>query len=82
MAEGHYTYRLDWHLRKKVPNEKRIFRGRGFWRASDACLRSNHASRYYAAVIVSFKSGETEALASGRRVKRFESIETVARRKL
>lgn len=33
-------------------------------------------------MIVSFKSGETEALANGRRVKRFESIEAVARRKL
>lgn len=41
-----------------------------------------HAPRYYAAVIVSFKSAETEALANGRRVKRFESIEAVARRKL
>ena len=33
-------------------------------------------------MIVSFRSAETEALASGRRVKRFASIETVARRKL
>ena len=33
-------------------------------------------------MIVSFKSAETEVLASGRRVKRFESIESVARRKL
>jgi proteic killer suppression protein len=33
-------------------------------------------------VIVSFKSAETEALANGWRVKRFESIEVVARRKL
>jgi proteic killer suppression protein len=33
-------------------------------------------------VIVSFKSAETEALANGRRVKRFANFESVARRKL
>jgi toxin HigB-1 len=33
-------------------------------------------------MIVSFKDGDTQALATGRRVKRFESIEAVARRKL
>ena len=33
-------------------------------------------------MIVSFNSAETEALANGRRVRRFQSIETVARRKL
>jgi len=33
-------------------------------------------------MIVSFKDGDTEQLAGGRRVKRFESIEAVARRKL
>ena len=33
-------------------------------------------------MIVSFKDGDTEALARGRRVKRFESVEAVARRKL
>lgn len=33
-------------------------------------------------MIVSFKSADTEALASGRRVKRFVNIESVARRKL
>jgi proteic killer suppression protein len=33
-------------------------------------------------MIVSYKSAETEALAGGRRVKRFASIESVARRKL
>jgi len=33
-------------------------------------------------VIVSYKSADTEALANGLRVKRFESIESVARRKL
>jgi len=33
-------------------------------------------------VIVSFKSAETEALARGRRVKRFQHIESVARRKI
>jgi proteic killer suppression protein len=33
-------------------------------------------------MIVSFRERETEALAEGRRVKRFASIETIARRKL
>jgi proteic killer suppression protein len=33
-------------------------------------------------MIVSFKSADTEALANGRRVKRFANIESVARRKL
>ena len=33
-------------------------------------------------MIVSFKDAETEALANGRRVRRFASVELVARRKL
>jgi proteic killer suppression protein len=33
-------------------------------------------------MIVSFKCADTEALANGRRVKRFVTIESVARRKL
>jgi len=33
-------------------------------------------------MIISFKSADTEALASGRRMKRFVNIESVARRKL
>jgi proteic killer suppression protein len=33
-------------------------------------------------MIVSFKDGDTKTLAGGRRVKRFQSIEAVARRKL
>ena len=33
-------------------------------------------------MIVSFKDGDTEKLARGRRVQRFQSIEAVARRKL
>ena len=33
-------------------------------------------------MLVSFRDRETEALAGGRRVKRFASIETIARRKL
>ena len=45
-------------------------------------LDVNHASHYYPGLIVSFKSAETEALANGRRVRRFESIEAAARRKL
>jgi len=33
-------------------------------------------------MILSFKSADTEALASGRRVKRFVNVESAARRKL
>jgi len=33
-------------------------------------------------MIISFKCSDTEALAKGRRVRRFASIESVARRKL
>ncbi len=33
-------------------------------------------------MIISFKCSDTEALANGRRVKRFTGIESVARRKL
>ena len=33
-------------------------------------------------MIVSFKSADTRALASGQRVRRFASIESIARRKL
>ena len=33
-------------------------------------------------MIVSFRDAETEALANGRRVRRFASIETIVRRKL
>ncbi|MBW8877192.1 MAG: type II toxin-antitoxin system RelE/ParE family toxin [Acidobacteria bacterium] len=33
-------------------------------------------------MIVSFRSSDTEALANGRRVKRFANFESVARRKL
>jgi toxin HigB-1 len=33
-------------------------------------------------VIVSFRDNDTESLARGRRVRRFQAIETVARRKL
>lgn len=42
----------------------------------------NHAPHYYDGVILSYKSAETEALAKGRRVRQFESIQSVARRKL
>lgn len=45
-------------------------------------LDNNNAMRYYPCVIVSFKAEETETLAGGRRVKRFEKFESVARRKL
>ena len=38
--------------------------------------------RYYLAVIVSFANKETERLATGQRVRRFMSIESIARRKL
>ena len=45
-------------------------------------LDVNNALHYYSSVIVSFKDADTEALAAGRRVKRFQTIEKVARRKL
>ena len=45
-------------------------------------LDVSHATRYYATVIRTFKCADTEALSKGRRVKRFVSIESVARRKL
>jgi toxin HigB-1 len=61
----------SWLTSRKIP-----------WAAVIVTLDVNHAPQYYAGVIVSFKSAETEALANGRRVKRFESIESVARRKL
>ena len=42
----------------------------------------DNASRYYLRVIVSFKDADTRRLAGGQRVRRFASIESVARRKL
>ena len=42
----------------------------------------NHAPRYYRWVIQSFKCADTRALHGRQRVKRFVSIEAVARRKL
>ena len=45
-------------------------------------LEVNHATRYDATVIKTFKCADTDALSKGRRVKRFVSIESVARRKL
>lgn len=47
-----------------------------------ATFDDNHATRYYGAVIVSFRCADTEALANGRRVRRFAKVESVARRKL
>lgn len=47
-----------------------------------AGLAVDDAVRYYAAMIVSFKCTDTEALANGQRVGRFVNIESVARRKL
>jgi proteic killer suppression protein len=45
-------------------------------------LAVHHASRYYPVMAVSYRCRDTEALANGQRVRRFASIETVARRKL
>lgn len=42
----------------------------------------NHVARYYCLVIQSFKCADTRALHGRRRVRRFVSIETVARRKI
>ena len=52
--------------------------GSSLWEA----FPGSHAARYHGAVIGSFKSSETESLHARRRVKRFASIESVARRKL
>ena len=41
-----------------------------------------HALRYYRRVIISFRDSDTEALAGGKRVRRFVAFESVARRKL
>jgi toxin HigB-1 len=45
-------------------------------------LDVKHAKRYYSVVIKTFKCADTEALAKGRRVRRWANIESVARRKL
>jgi proteic killer suppression protein len=45
-------------------------------------LYVNHAARYDSIVIKSFKCADTQALYSRQRVRRFMSIQTVARRKL
>jgi proteic killer suppression protein len=45
-------------------------------------IDTNHVSRYYLAMIRSFKSADTAALANGERVKRFVNFESAARRKL
>jgi proteic killer suppression protein len=45
-------------------------------------LDAINATRYYMPVIVSYRDSDTEALGSGRRVRRFVAFESVARRKL
>jgi toxin HigB-1 len=45
-------------------------------------LLDSNDQRYYRVVIVSFADKETEHLATGRRVRRLASVESVARRKL
>lgn len=45
-------------------------------------LDANHASRYYFAVIKTFKCADTQALSRGEPVRRFANIAAVARRKL
>ena len=45
-------------------------------------LDVSHTTRYHSTVLKTFKCADTEALSKGRRVKRFVSIESVARRKL
>jgi len=68
-----------------VPSWRRG-RERRRWRAPRVngaiTLDVNNTTRYYGPVIKTFKCADTEALSKGRRVKRFASIESVARRKL
>jgi proteic killer suppression protein len=45
-------------------------------------LDVNNVWRYYRPVIKSFKCAETQAISKGERVKRFENVAAVARRKL
>lgn len=45
-------------------------------------LYVNNASCYHFSMIASFKDKDTEHLAQGMRVKRFEAFERIARRKL
>jgi proteic killer suppression protein len=50
------------------------------WCSSE--LVDSNVLRYYERVIVSFADRDTERLASGRRIRRFTSFESIARRKL
>ena len=59
--------------------------GKAGWVRRYTCLSAldaNHAPRYYYSMIASFKDADTEALASGLRVRRFVNFESVARRRL
>ena len=60
---------------------RRVSWGR-YSRRQSITFDMHHAARYYAAMIVSFKDPDTEALALGQRIRRFVNIEAVARRKL
>ena len=69
-----YQYDIDeWQKRSDILVD---------WASAAITLDVNNASRYYSAVIVSFKDADTERLARGNRVKRFVNVESVARRKL
>jgi len=69
---------VDWWSPQRAVGDRPLVRRR----KSPFIVDANHARRYYLTVIVSFKTTDTAALAAGQRVKRFASIESIARRKL
>jgi len=70
---------------RQTRNRRRAGKATGSESAHDrliVTLYVNHAERYYALVIKTFKCMDTAALFNRQRVARFVNIEAVARRKL